>query len=358
MASAAEKHVDLGFAEKCPVNQEWKLVSPFFPSKLGGKPSWLALKGIPECKDILCEYCEEPCSFLLQLYAPIEDRDDCFHRTLFVFVCRNNECSRPNTNGNFVVLRCQLPQKNEFYSESPLVNEDEEDDFKFDLSSDYPKAENFQKLCSSCGVHGPLSCGICKKVSYCCKKHQLIHWKSGHKKECKQPETVANKVQIKDFHFPEFEIIHEKEDLTELESEDEADENDNDSKVEELNNSLKEKDLENFVSRTEDEAFSNFRNVIKLQPDQIIRYNLDGEPLWISSENKVSYKDISPCKCGTRRQFEFQIMPQLINYLEIDEKDDKGLDWGILAIYTCSKNCNSNIYNKEFIWRQDVSADK
>lgn len=355
MAFAVEKHVDLGFAEKCPADQTWKLLSPFFPSKLGGKPSWLALRDIPELKDILCQYCEEPCSFLLQLYAPIEERNDCFHRTLFVFVCRNSECSKLNSYGNFKVFRSQLAQKNSFYSENPLVEESEEDDFKFDLSSDYPKAENYQKLCVTCGARGPLSCGNCKKVSYCCRKHQLLHWKNGHKKECKNPKLVDNNVQIKGFHFPEYEIIHEREE--QLGDESESDEMSSENKINELNSDLKTEDLEKFIARKEDEAFSNFRRVIKTQPEQIIRYNIADQPLWVSSENRPSEKEIPNCDCGAARHFEFQIMPQLINYLEIEEKGDEGLDWGTLLVYSCSKNCNMKMYNKEFIWRQDISQD-
>ncbi len=31
------------------------------------------------------------------------------------------------------------------------------------------------KLCSRCGG-----------AAYCCKEHQVAHWRAGHKKECKQ----------------------------------------------------------------------------------------------------------------------------------------------------------------------------
>lgn len=54
-----------------------------------------------------------------QIYAPYEDSDTAFHRTIFLFVCRNGSCCQTNGSDNFIVLRCQLPRKNDFYSFEP-----------------------------------------------------------------------------------------------------------------------------------------------------------------------------------------------------------------------------------------------
>ena len=40
---------------------------------------------------------------------------------------------------------------------------------------------------------------------------------------------------------------------------------------------------------------------------QIIRYDLGGEPLWVSNENIPTKDEISDCSCGAKRQFEFQV---------------------------------------------------
>lgn len=29
-------------------------------------------------------------------------------------------------------------------------------------------------------------CGQCRRVSYCCRDHQTLHWRDGHKQECKR----------------------------------------------------------------------------------------------------------------------------------------------------------------------------
>lgn len=58
--------------------------------------------------------------YLLQIYAPFEESSDSFHRTLFIFICRNGACCRTNSVDNFLVLRCQLPRKNDYYSFEPF----------------------------------------------------------------------------------------------------------------------------------------------------------------------------------------------------------------------------------------------
>ena len=55
----------------------------------------------------------------------------------------------------------------------------------------------------------------------------------------------------------------------------------------------------------------------------------------------------------------FQVMPQLLNYLDVDEKDGNSLDWGTLCVYTCRDSCSiGNNYAAEFLWKQDFAADR
>ncbi|XP_023303762.2 SET domain-containing protein SmydA-8 [Lucilia cuprina] len=48
--------------------------------------------------------------------------------------------------------------------------------------------------CAVCGVPASLKCMACKQVYYCGKEHQKIHWKKGHKAECKCYEITKNDV--------------------------------------------------------------------------------------------------------------------------------------------------------------------
>jgi len=53
--------------------------------------------------------------------------------------------------------------------------------------------------------------------------------------------------------------------------------------------------------------------------------------------------------------FEFQVLPQLLYYLKIDNMDQDSLDWGTLVVYTCRNSCeskNNEAYLNEFIYRQ------
>lgn len=110
--------IDIAFVKK---SESWVLESRFFPSKVGGKPAWLDLKNLPDYNQMSCEYCKSTCIFLCQIYAPYEEDEEAFHRTLFIFICRNPSCCKANQNGNLKIFRSQLRRINEFYSPTPPV---------------------------------------------------------------------------------------------------------------------------------------------------------------------------------------------------------------------------------------------
>jgi len=165
--------VDLGFLEK---SDSWRLRSHFFPSKVGGKPAWLHLGELPTAESVQCGVCGEPCVFLCQVYAPVEQRDDCFHRTLFVFLCPSAECCLPNESRNLRVVRCQLPRRNDFFSYAPPV---ESEAWTPDVV-----VEDVSKVCKVCNLRGTSHCAKCRKANYCSRQHQVLDWKAGHKQEC------------------------------------------------------------------------------------------------------------------------------------------------------------------------------
>ncbi|NP_001399785.1 programmed cell death protein 2 isoform 2 [Mus musculus] len=111
MAAAAPGPVELGFAEEAPA---WRLRSEQFPSKVGGRPAWLGLAELPGPGALACARCGRPLAFLLQVYAPLPGRDDAFHRSLFLFCCREPPCC-----AGLRVFRNQLPRNNAFYSYEP-----------------------------------------------------------------------------------------------------------------------------------------------------------------------------------------------------------------------------------------------
>ncbi|KFB50786.1 AGAP005582-PA-like protein [Anopheles sinensis] len=111
---------------------------------------------------------------------------------------------------------------------------------------------------------------------------------------------------------------------------------------------LPEGELDKYSGeQVEDKTFDRFKERIAHDPDQVLRYERRGNPLWLSP---VLPKEIPNCAvCAGPRVFEFQIMPQLLNSLANDS-----LDWGTLVCYTCEGSCNIEGYVDEFIYRQDV----
>ncbi len=164
--------VTLGFVEKA---ESWRLSRKYFPSKVGGKPAWLSIKDIPNSDSLKCSNCGKVCIFLIQIYCPVVALETCFHRTLFIFVCKDPSCHSQDTAA-YVVLRSQLPRANEFYEYEPP----DEDNPVEDCGSE----SLVSGLCAVCGCHGGKRCSKCHMKSYCCREHQIIDWKSGHKANC------------------------------------------------------------------------------------------------------------------------------------------------------------------------------
>ncbi|ALC40549.1 Zfrp8 [Drosophila busckii] len=341
--------VDLGFADK-PEDAGW-LVNRYFPSKLGGLPAWLELKELPTTTQLQCKKCQAQKAFLCQLYADYED-DFNFHRTVYVFMCRNADCQQANRADNFTVLRSQLPRSNKFYSE-----EEPSDDVLL------PAIESPRKLCAACGCLAPHSCSRCKIISYCCAAHQRAHWPQ-HKPDCGTTKVSTTCRPLPDLVFAEYEInmehnleeddTHEKDEqarMSEFIALSEA------GKTGELSD-VPENELEKYfdgASSQEDKVFQQFKKQTAAKPDQIVRYERGGQPLWIANTKdtiEAQLQAIPNCsKCDGPRQFEFQIMPQVLSLL-----GDSVLDWGVLAVYTCARSCRIEGYVEEYLVKQDIVA--
>ncbi|XP_030576372.1 programmed cell death protein 2 isoform X2 [Archocentrus centrarchus] len=307
MSSSAE--VVLGFLEDA---EPWRLLSPQFPSKVGGKPAWLSQTGLPSLSALECEICRLPLVFLLQVYAPISGQDRSFHRVLFLFCCKTPECYTRNDNRCMKVFRSQLPRRNEFYPYDPPP----EDEPPCDAEEDHTVLPvSGVKLCWVCGCPGNKACSRCHTVTYCGKHHQTLHWKQSHKKEC---GSQVSAVTTSPLLFPESELVTEPEeeekDTKAAEGEQEEEEGGGSSTQSmdcpSLAESLAETDLEEMaLHETEDnKVFQRFKKKIAPEPHQVIRYSRGGSPLWVSSQHIPSEQDIPQCTCGAKRTFEFQLL--------------------------------------------------
>ncbi|XP_053602426.1 programmed cell death protein 2 isoform X2 [Plodia interpunctella] len=349
--------IDIGVLEE---RRSWLLHPKFFPSKVGGKPAWLDLKNLPIPSELSCKKCNDPLVFLCQIYAPYEESVHSFHRTIFVFICRNGPCCQSNTTENFLVLRCQLPRRNSFYSYDPY-EENEDEVFPMDK---YPK------LCTVCGIRAPSHCAKCKKVFYCSRKHQILDWQKGHKEQCC---ALQNDTSCKLSNFMVTEsgktiLFKEWELLVDEEEEEDQSNIDVNQEMEKLKKMMQEKkagslhnvsdsELEQYTKTLpEDKVFNKFSKRVARHPDQVLRYERNGQPLWITGNFDNSIINIPACQyCNGERQFEFQIMPQLLNFIDVGI-DFNSIDWGVLAVYSCKKSCDLGpSYKEEYMIKQDLS---
>uniref|UniRef100_A0A1A9WP52 Programmed cell death protein 2 C-terminal domain-containing protein n=1 Tax=Glossina brevipalpis TaxID=37001 RepID=A0A1A9WP52_9MUSC len=347
--------IELGFLEKTDDNG-W-LNNRYFPNKVGGKPAWLHLGDLPDQEKLICQKCAKPKSFLLQLYVPFGD-DYNFHRMLYVFVCRSETCHVPNNASVLTVLRSQLPLKNEFFASEPPIESGKP------LPSILPKEH---KLCLVCGCKSSIKCNCCDLGYYCCLLHRDLHSKV-HMSTCSKTSTID---RLSIVEFDEWEIVKESinEDEEDIKKANVLEEEKIDHELEKLSMSDKagifqnipDSELEKYSANSElidDKFFCKFRKECNKEPEQIIRYKRNGTPLWIADVEKTvasHLKEIPKCEyCGGNRSFEFQIMPQLLHYL-----NDDSMDWGVIAVYTCSKSCPlpSGVgYVEEFVIKQNVTV--
>lgn len=160
--------------------------------KVGGKPAWLDPRSLPTYDQLRCS-CGSPMALVLQVYSPLDDDEGegkhaggtksnkAFHRSLYLFACRHGECIAKGKG--LRVLRCQLPQHNDFYPASADEDDDDGDDPDGTGNHVLERQADWPLLCAVCGCRGGKKCGQCKGVSYCSREHQRLHWKV-HKHTC------------------------------------------------------------------------------------------------------------------------------------------------------------------------------
>ncbi|KAA0203788.1 hypothetical protein HAZT_HAZT002556 [Hyalella azteca] len=224
-------------------------------------------------------------------------------------------------------------------------------------------------------------CSQCHRTSYCSKSHQSLHWKLGHKHECKKlaagpgPSSVC--AARTSLLFPEAEII--------LEPQENASESDDDD-AELTEDQIRERlaqfsdaqivagahddpysidTLENVATADADPVFTAFKEQMDKHPEQarsnkylslkVIRYHRGGAPLFCAQQPKpVRGKRHNCPHCSRPRTFEFQVMPQMLDHLKLDVVEGPSLDWGVLLVFTC--NCDVKFgYVEELVFKQDYA---
>ncbi|CAH8618316.1 unnamed protein product [Schistosoma mattheei] len=329
----------LGFAvEGAP----WHLVSHLFPDKVGGRPAWLALQHLPSPSELKCPVCLNPMCFLLQIYSPLSEKPDCFHRMLFLFMCRNSECHYKPDHVPFYVFRSQLSRQNCYYSFEPPENEFPSREMLNSMikANSIPWAGKYSSICPICGCKADKTCSKCKITSYCSKMHQVLDWKR-HKLECgSKCHDFMLLFEQNSFLLPEYRLCSEPADNFSSNDESTSEEVETDTETVDLGlpNDSEVKALE-FIAKkeTKEEArFRMFREAMKSAPDQVVRFHRGGKPIWLSDDPV----EVEKCEvCGSERVFEFQVTPQILYHLKLDNVGELNPDFGSLYVFTCSNSC-------------------
>ena len=366
--------VHLGFIgeEKNPLfaAKDWR---DWDGGRVGNRPQWLDSVNVPGMERLACSVCGDPLKFLLQIYCPLDEPDDAFHRALYIFCCRKAKCV---AGGSVKCVRSQLNRKNPFHLYEP--NET--------VSSPSTPTTTNTTLCALCGCRGPLCCSACKKSFYCSKIHQRADWKR-HRTTCSaadssgqvEPPSEDGETPTSAWLYPEFSLEVEPEELHESIKLDPSTSIAEDAitpggKDEEEDANLTQSQYDEALgSESTDPAYIRFLTRVKLGgTDQVMRYcRWNGSPLAISSDVlKEEYRPATCEHCGAERKFEFQVMPQLLHFLKTERQTtltpsaeaarllqnqeaadaeggmvfrnarDEDIDFGTLDVYTCTASCS------------------
>ena len=315
--------VQLGFAE-APKKGDFELKN--FPSKIGGLPVWLLPLSNNIDESFFTCFCGKDLSFLLQLYSPLEDKDNCFHRMLYVFFCPN--CWKKKDTVK--VLRMNLPEKSTYYNGEEIIN------IKKITEDELTKKIN-EKLKKFLLEEFFISSAPEKKEA---SKLYFNFYNNAEEKSITSNDNSLN--NLKDDEDEEIIINNPKEDKEYNDMvKNYLKENPgvNIEKIEEVSDDEKEND-KILDSTNQDIIMNLFINVTNYDKQQVIRfYRNNYYPLWFTQEKMLTTKKTKCTNCGGCVEFEFQIMP----YLFLIQPKISENDVGTIVIYTCKKCCDSKI---------------
>jgi pre-rRNA-processing protein TSR4 len=318
--------------------------------------------------------------FVCQLYAPHPTAEHSFHRTLYVFACPH--CvNRNGSNSGIRVLRVQLPKINPYWPINETVHQTDTDSTTttttLGWNRHFSATYHARGLCAVCGFVARGRCPV-QQQAFCGRDHQILFKK--HAKRGIENNGAANETDS--LHsctrsmlpgvYNAMELVVEEEPLmpastpvdqenplptalfatNDTSNQDDA-EDGNDSDQELDQDALNEivagpsnhSPSQERLRKLNDQTFQIFTDRITDRPnvkDQVLRYNCSWpnaavgtdddcttenhhpltltKPLWIQHDHQPP--TIPPCEyCGAPRQFEFQLMPQLLHYL-VNECDE------------------------------------
>ena len=312
--------VQLGFAET-PRKGDFELKN--FPSKIGGLPIWLLPLSNNIDKSFFKCSCGKNLSFLLQIYSPLEDKENSYHRVLYVFFCPS--CWKKKDLVK--VLRINLPEISNYYNQDEILKYNEIKEDK--LISEVNKMLNDFILDEFVITTAPEQ----KEAS----KLYFNFYNNCEEKSTTSNNSSFNKNEEEDLQINDIKESKEYGNLIK-----EYMQNNPGVNIEKVEVETDyEKESDKIIDTTSsDMILTLFTNVVNFDKKQILRYyRCNYYPLWFTQEKMLTTKDTKCTNCGGDVIFEFQIMP----YLFMIEPKIALNDIGTIVIYTCKKCCDSKI---------------
>ncbi|TKA78387.1 hypothetical protein B0A55_04728 [Friedmanniomyces simplex] len=377
-----ETNVLLGYASSEPTLDDF--------SQLGGHPTWLDASTLPDGALAKCKVCNGFLNLVLQLYADIPEHFAGHERRLYIWACRRKACRRKS--GSVRVFRSVR------YAVAAPVTAVKSSDEPAITKSVAPKsAVNLGETLF--GVKSPVNAQTnpfaSSHESQGVGNNPFASTPTQGSSQAQKPgntdslsETFAQKARIssppprnqardaprpqepwpQENSFPEtYHAYYIDADKEYLEP---------DSQVVPSNARLDRSaaDGEGSSSSAEDKAafessmdktFQRFADRISQNPEQVLRYEYNGQPLLYSKKDAVG-KLLDPAQehgggkvqvvsnhassgsmprmprcenCGAGRAFELQLTPHAITQLEADEMGIDGMDWGTILLGVCSADC-------------------
>lgn len=253
-------------------------------------------------EEITCGSCCRNAAFLFQIYSPVDHTSN--DRILYFFACVNPACSKKE----YFIYRAI----SELVSNKQAKTKSSDNLFEDDWSTSETFEEDLSEAFEESVVLNPKTEGgnECKKYAF---------FKSYFISVFEEPNK-------------EFRINQRDKENFETLGKNCLDEKDGSGEGYEKQYSTAFKD---------DTINYHFYKRLRRCPEQIIRYDWNGQPLRSTADVDIK-PDPCPHCCGSR-VFELQLMPALVNILgrtKLNENEPIDIDFETILAYTCANNCS------------------
>lgn len=285
---------------------------PWLLNKLGGLPifPFIDEDGLANLEStlesIVCKQCKKPCMLVFQINGIIDDSK--LNRVIQVYACIESKCSKHT----WTVLRCLFPDSaNRTLKSKPkflhVVESKTFGTLLVDQTRRYFRPYYISVMEEPTG-----------RENFAANNIEALKLASQFSDLDLKPAPIEEKFKnLKNYQAPK-QPAH----LSDLDD-------------------FERFQLENLYAN--DKATYRFYKKLRLFQGQIVRYDWKGEPLL--SSQKFKYQPSTCLQCQTRRCFEFQLVPALLNYLSpIEDASSKDfdrelIDFSTVLVSCCPMNC-------------------